>query len=275
MTGPASTSVATSATAGPRRTGRTASACSTSRHDADGFLGGGQVGFNYQIGQFVLGAEGDFSWTGINGGSTLTGRRAGSRTLLQHRCELDLDPDRPPRRRVRSLARLRQGRRRLGGRQVLDRPLHLPRHGRGDRHAHRLDRRRWRRIRLRAALVGEARVQLHGLRQQGRFVRARERPPTSISRSMRSSSASITSSDFRAWRLPATKSVNKLQFGTPEHPLRGFSLRRPRRARLLLCFVGALGEFNEYRSCDLRRHRGARRTWLAVVALARRARARV
>ena len=40
---------------------------------ANGFLGGGQVGFNYQIGQFVLGAEGDFSWTGINGGTTLLG----------------------------------------------------------------------------------------------------------------------------------------------------------------------------------------------------------
>src|SRR6266540_6846662 len=26
----------------------------------DGFLGGGQVGFNYQIGQFVAGVEGDF-----------------------------------------------------------------------------------------------------------------------------------------------------------------------------------------------------------------------
>jgi outer membrane immunogenic protein len=36
---------------------------------ADGFLGGGQVGFNYQIGMFVLGAEGDFSWSGIKGGS--------------------------------------------------------------------------------------------------------------------------------------------------------------------------------------------------------------
>src|SRR3954462_15633317 len=34
---------------------------------SSGFLGGGQAGFNYQIGQFVLGAEGDFSWTGING----------------------------------------------------------------------------------------------------------------------------------------------------------------------------------------------------------------
>ncbi len=37
---------------------------------ADGFLGGGQVGFNYQIQQFVLGVEGDFSWSGINGGTT-------------------------------------------------------------------------------------------------------------------------------------------------------------------------------------------------------------
>jgi outer membrane immunogenic protein len=58
-------------------------------HDADGFLGGAQLGFNYQIGQIVLGVEGDFSWTGITGGantlasnfnvdvdwiSTLTGR---------------------------------------------------------------------------------------------------------------------------------------------------------------------------------------------------------
>lgn len=43
---------------------------------ADGFLGGGQVGFNYQINQFVLGVEGDFSWSGINGGSTVVGLAA-------------------------------------------------------------------------------------------------------------------------------------------------------------------------------------------------------
>ena len=36
----------------------------------NGFLGGGQVGFNYQVQQFVFGVEGDFSWTGIKGGST-------------------------------------------------------------------------------------------------------------------------------------------------------------------------------------------------------------
>jgi outer membrane immunogenic protein len=34
---------------------------------ANGFLGGGQAGFNYQIGQFVLGVEGDGSWSGMSG----------------------------------------------------------------------------------------------------------------------------------------------------------------------------------------------------------------
>ena len=39
-------------------------------HTADGFLGGGQVGFNYQINQFVLGVEGDVSWANLKGDST-------------------------------------------------------------------------------------------------------------------------------------------------------------------------------------------------------------
>jgi outer membrane immunogenic protein len=38
---------------------------------ASGILGGGQVGYNYQIGQFVVGAEGDMSATGIKGGPAL------------------------------------------------------------------------------------------------------------------------------------------------------------------------------------------------------------
>ncbi|MCZ7658264.1 MAG: outer membrane beta-barrel protein, partial [Xanthobacteraceae bacterium] len=38
-------------------------------HDADGFLAGGQVGFNYQINNIVLGIEGDLSWADINGGA--------------------------------------------------------------------------------------------------------------------------------------------------------------------------------------------------------------
>jgi outer membrane immunogenic protein len=33
----------------------------------NGFLGGGQVGYNWQTGIFVLGIEGDFDWTGLQG----------------------------------------------------------------------------------------------------------------------------------------------------------------------------------------------------------------
>jgi outer membrane immunogenic protein len=44
----------------------------TVSHNADGFLGGGQAGFNYQVGQFVFGAEGDFTWSGISGGVSRT-----------------------------------------------------------------------------------------------------------------------------------------------------------------------------------------------------------
>ncbi|MBX9776179.1 MAG: porin family protein [Xanthobacteraceae bacterium] len=43
-------------------------------HDADGWLAGGQVGFNVQSGQFVFGVEFSGSWTDINGShASLTG----------------------------------------------------------------------------------------------------------------------------------------------------------------------------------------------------------
>jgi outer membrane immunogenic protein len=35
-------------------------------NDTNGFLGGAQAGFNWQIGQWVFGVEGQFSWTDIN-----------------------------------------------------------------------------------------------------------------------------------------------------------------------------------------------------------------
>jgi outer membrane immunogenic protein len=35
-----------------------------------GFLGGGQIGANYQLNMLVLGVEGDFSWTGLKGSGT-------------------------------------------------------------------------------------------------------------------------------------------------------------------------------------------------------------
>jgi outer membrane immunogenic protein len=34
-----------------------------------GFLGGGQIGANYQLNMLVLGVEGDFDWTGLKAGS--------------------------------------------------------------------------------------------------------------------------------------------------------------------------------------------------------------
>jgi outer membrane autotransporter protein len=35
-----------------------------------GFLGGGLLGYNYQLGHWVLGVEGDLGWTGANGGTS-------------------------------------------------------------------------------------------------------------------------------------------------------------------------------------------------------------
>ncbi len=39
--------------------------------DLDGFVGGGQVGYNYQIGQFVIGAEADFQGADLSSGDNL------------------------------------------------------------------------------------------------------------------------------------------------------------------------------------------------------------
>ncbi|MBZ9676252.1 outer membrane protein [Mesorhizobium sp. ES1-1] len=41
----------------------------TQDYDVDGFLGGVQVGYNYQMNSLVLGVEADFSGADINGGS--------------------------------------------------------------------------------------------------------------------------------------------------------------------------------------------------------------
>jgi outer membrane immunogenic protein len=37
------------------------------KNKVDGILGGGQIGYNYQTGSWVFGAEADFSWSGIKG----------------------------------------------------------------------------------------------------------------------------------------------------------------------------------------------------------------
>jgi len=38
-------------------------------HDVDGFLGGGQIGYNFQVDSWVLGIEGQLSWADIDGSS--------------------------------------------------------------------------------------------------------------------------------------------------------------------------------------------------------------
>ena len=45
--------------------------------DLDGFLGGAQVGFNYQIDSLVLGLEGEFSFADISGSEFSQRRRGG------------------------------------------------------------------------------------------------------------------------------------------------------------------------------------------------------
>jgi len=48
------------------------------------FIGGGQVGFNYQIGGFVWGVEGDFDWAGNNGNGTGITTAAGNIAASAH-----------------------------------------------------------------------------------------------------------------------------------------------------------------------------------------------
>ena len=46
---------------------------SVSIGDLDGFVGGGQVGYNYQIGQFVVGLEADIQGADLNSGRNIFG----------------------------------------------------------------------------------------------------------------------------------------------------------------------------------------------------------
>ena len=44
----------------------------TGRFPISGYLAGGTAGFNYQVGAYVFGIEGDFDWSHLTGGSGLT-----------------------------------------------------------------------------------------------------------------------------------------------------------------------------------------------------------
>lgn len=51
--------------------------------DADGFLAGGQVGYNYQIGQIVVGLEADLQYADVSAPASTTGV-AGSKATLDY-----------------------------------------------------------------------------------------------------------------------------------------------------------------------------------------------
>lgn len=50
--------------------------------EADGFIGGGQLGFNYQINQFVVGIEADIQYTDLEGRTTITSVFGGGATSI-------------------------------------------------------------------------------------------------------------------------------------------------------------------------------------------------
>ncbi len=85
------------------------------------FLGGGQVGGNYQIGSFVIGAEADFDWfaNNNNSGNGTTVPIGGVPTVLRASAndQMEHDTGCPLRVCVGSCAVLRQGWRRLGWRR--------------------------------------------------------------------------------------------------------------------------------------------------------------
>jgi outer membrane immunogenic protein len=55
----------------------------TTSHNVSGFLGGGQVGYNWQVGQLVLGVEAQFSWTNADGESICPNPAARCQTELE------------------------------------------------------------------------------------------------------------------------------------------------------------------------------------------------
>lgn len=50
-------------------------------HDANGWLGGAQVGCNYQVGGWVFGIQGDYAWTDASGSSANVLAAPGSSTI--------------------------------------------------------------------------------------------------------------------------------------------------------------------------------------------------
>src|SRR5215831_12042548 len=89
---------------------------SLGEHDEHSFVGGAQVGCDYQFaGGFVIGVQGDDAWTNAEGSHD----SARDRRCLSQQGPVAGKRDRPCRLRLGSLPRLRQERRRLGARRLL------------------------------------------------------------------------------------------------------------------------------------------------------------
>ena len=69
--------------------------------DEGGFVGGAQVGYNYQIGALVLGLEADLQYADLGGEVVIPGfvgfDDGGQRPAFAQRCHITRDPDGPER----------------------------------------------------------------------------------------------------------------------------------------------------------------------------------
>ena len=159
-TGPASMSASMAAAAGV-----TPSGTGINKFDVSGGMIGGTIGYNWQVGQIVVGAEGDIDWSGVKGSTdVLCARRLrDAQQVARHRA-------RPSRLRLRPVPALHH-RWSCGRRHQRDQ-AGLP--GR-QRHQCRLDRRRWSRGRHRQQCEHQSRVPLRGSRRLQLRVQLRSR----------------------------------------------------------------------------------------------------
>ena len=88
------------------------SAVPTANNKPKGWLAGGTIGYNYQIGSIVWGLEGDFDWSNVKGSVACA-----PAVTCEHREQLARHVPRPGRLRLRPLAAVHHRRRRLRQRQ--------------------------------------------------------------------------------------------------------------------------------------------------------------
>ena len=142
------------------------------------FLGGGQIGVNYEFGGgVVVGAEAMFDWL-PNTSNTINATNGNRYCRSYNQQSMADDRDRQARLRLGSRASLWQGRRRLGRHQQSIDLRSIRRTGALVRHQQqqqlRLDRWSWRRMGFRGQLVGASRVGLRPAAESELYSRCRD-----------------------------------------------------------------------------------------------------